>query len=456
MSYSYLEPFSCNSTSACPALYECIQSVCMHKSPLPPTEREIWGSVLLVFLLGMCNVGGMGGSFLASPILMIIFNFDTIPAIRTTYCMSLCGAIGNFLTNIRSRKPGSRKPAIDYDVAVLCIPLLISGASIGVIANSFLPPIISLSFLILLCLNSFFKCLRKAIAQYRYENAEKKAMKVATAMAAEGVTASDTNNSFSIDTDIIEEDLGKDNLENNSKQTEMEALNIENAPQPNYSLFPLKRYFEILILLCIVVGFLLLRGSKAFTSVVDVEFCGGLYWMIYVFAMASCFIFNCIAQYKLKKEKPDPTIRPQDFDVRKRPVKLSIISFFAGIMAGFAGTGGGLILNPVFLDLGMTGPVAAATSNFFVLFTAFISVFQTAIGGTLPLDNGLYFGSLSFFGAMVIASTLKCFVKRYNRTSLILFLLCVVTMSGALVVGTYIGYRMMIDPESMTNLGTIC
>lgn len=464
MNFSFIETMTCDSNSPCPALYECIQSVCTHKSPFPPTEREIFGSFLFVFLLGMANVGGMGGAFIASPILMTIFNFDPIPAIRITYCMIFCGAIGNFITVSRTRRPNSQKPAIDYDVAILCIPVLVSGASIGVIANSFLPPVISLSFLTLLCLHGFYKFWKKAIAQYRLENTQKDIQRSLLSSPDEKVT-DDIRSSISTTTSTIE-DQEKEIINAETKALHaslgIQSLNVESAPKPpNYPLFPLNRYLQIIVLLLIVVAFLLLRGSKTLPSIIGVEFCGGSYWMIYFLAMAVCFIFSFFAQYRLKREKEDPAERSkaetQEFDVRKHPLRLSMIAFRAGILGGFAGVGGGLILNPVFLDMGMAGPVTTATTNFFVLFTAFISVAQTAIGGALPLTNGVYFGSLSFVGAMVIASVLKYIVKKYNRTSLVLFLLCFVTLTGAIVVSVHAGYRMITGEDSkMMSMGSIC
>lgn len=452
LSSVFLEASYCDLSNPCPVLYECIQSMCTHKSPFPPTVREVFGSLLLVLLLGMCNVGGMGGSFIASPILMMIFNFDTIPAIRITYCMSLSGAIGVFITNCRNRAPNSRKPLIDYDTALLCIPVMVAGASIGTIANSFLPPIACLSVLVLLCLIALVKCWKKAITQYRQENYQRSIQKVLFLLGIIANTLrriTPTGEDTKIEVKIKEVPL------------------IENESKPRGPpLFPFRRYLQFLLLLLIVIVFLILRGSKSFRSVIQVKYCGGFYWMIYAFTIVSCFIFSFFAQCLVrKKAKGDSatTVSSESssaaeklFDVKKCAFRLSVVAFVSGVVAGFAGVGGGTILNPLFLDMGMSGPVAAATSSFLVLFTSFISVFQTALSGGLSLVSALYFGALSFLGALVIATVLKCIVKKCKRNSLILFVLCFVTCMGAVAVSTYIIYRMITNKSAMVGLGKLC
>ena len=47
-----------------------------------------------------------------------------------------------------------------------------------------------------------------------------------------------------------------------------------------------------------------------------------------------------------------------------------IYAFISGTLSGMLGIGGGLIVGPLLLDLGLHPVVSTATSNFLVLFTA--------------------------------------------------------------------------------------
>lgn len=47
-----------------------------------------------------------------------------------------------------------------------------------------------------------------------------------------------------------------------------------------------------------------------------------------------------------------------------------LYALMSGILAGLLGIGGGLILGPLLLELGLHPTISTATSNFLVLFTA--------------------------------------------------------------------------------------
>ncbi len=51
-------------------------------------------------------------------------------------------------------------------------------------------------------------------------------------------------------------------------------------------------------------------------------------------------------------------------------IKFPLYSFVSGTLAGLLGIGGGLILGPLLLELGIHPVVSTATSNFLVLFTS--------------------------------------------------------------------------------------
>ena len=51
-------------------------------------------------------------------------------------------------------------------------------------------------------------------------------------------------------------------------------------------------------------------------------------------------------------------------------IKYPLYSFISGVMAGLLGIGGGLIIGPLLLELGLHPIVSTATSNFMVLFTS--------------------------------------------------------------------------------------
>jgi uncharacterized membrane protein YfcA len=66
--------------------------------------------------------------------------------------------------------------------------------------------------------------------------------------------------------------------------------------------------------------------------------------------------------------------------------KFPLYSFVSGLMAGLLGIGGGLILGPLLLELGLHPLVSTATSNFLVLFTSS----STSVQFILLVSNTVY------------------------------------------------------------------
>ena len=64
-----------------------------------------------------------------------------------------------------------------------------------------------------------------------------------------------------------------------------------------------------------------------------------------------------------------------------------IYSFISGVMAGLLGIGGGLIIGPLLLELGMHPIVSTATSNFMVVFTSSSTSIQFIIFVCINLNT---------------------------------------------------------------------
>lgn len=440
----------CDSTNPCPVLYNCIDGACVHKDIFPMTQRELFGSVLAIFLVGMANTGGLGGAFISSPILMIIFNYDPLPAIRIVYCMTFGGAIGSFLHSVTGKRKNSQKPLIDYDLALICTPMLVAGASIGVLLNSFLPPFLTLGCLVYLMVQSLKKIYRNARIQREKENKPPQQQENPGVELREN-SRQRLNSEYREYLSVIH-------------HPELQLIQMEEAMQ-----FPWQKYREFIILLIIMMGLFVIKGTRTFSSLIGIEYCSLSYWLFYAMSIVVCLYFGKkdeklvaeaqeIKQHALLEEPPyiREQAENQSFLTPENSKYMSKISFISGILAGMLGIGGGVIMNPIMMEIGVSGEVATATSGLFVLFTSFISMFQTIMTGGVQLKTALYFGPLAFFGALGVSMYLKYLVNKYKRPSLILYALVFITLVGTIVVPLFAIQRSISNPSVMFKFGSFC
>ena len=122
-------------------------------------------------MAGLFMSGGLGGGAMMVPILIYLFKYHSKAAIYNAYAIIFGGALGNFLYSLYEIDYDTNKPQINYDVAALTIPSLLSGTIIGVTLNRAFPEILLLIFLTALIIFTLYKILKRAIRLRKEENA---------------------------------------------------------------------------------------------------------------------------------------------------------------------------------------------------------------------------------------------------------------------------------------------
>lgn len=123
-------------------------------------------------------------------------------------------------------------------------------------------------------------------------------------------------------------------------------------------------------------------------------------------------------------------------------LKLPMYSFLSGSMAGMLGIGGGLILGPLLLDIGLHPIVSTATSGFLVLFTSSSTSIQFIIMGMMKLDYAFACTLASTVGSFLGTLLIQRLVQKTGRYSYLIFTLVIV-----LGIST-----VMIPGEALVNL----
>ena len=126
-------------------------------------------------------------------------------------------------------------------------------------------------------------------------------------------------------------------------------------------------------------------------------------------------------------------------------VRCVLVVLIGGVVAGMLGFGGGMVLNPLMLDLGINPLVSSATSSVMVLFSASAATFSFAISNKLNYQYAVVYGSIcavaSIFGVAVISTS----VRRSGKGSQIVFTLAFIIAVGALMQAVFGGLAAVHD-----------
>ncbi|CAI5488158.1 unnamed protein product [Closterium sp. Naga37s-1] len=128
-------------------------------------------------------------------------------------------------------------------------------------------------------------------------------------------------------------------------------------------------------------------------------------------------------------------------------------ALLAGCMGGLLGVGGGMVMGPVLLELGMLPQVSSATSSFIVLFSSSLSVLEFYLLGRIPIPPALLFSLIAALAALLGLSTIRALVVRSGRTSLIVLFLSLVIAASAVLLGALGVMRIRSDWESGAPMG---
>lgn len=128
---------------------------------MPPTLREIIGGFFIVIGSALSNAGGIGGGGLLIPILLILLNFKTHEAIPISKLMIFTGAVTSFLMGLKNKNPYRNVIAVDLNIALILIPLILFGTMVGVTLNRVTPPWIILVCLAVVLVVNTWKTIKK-------------------------------------------------------------------------------------------------------------------------------------------------------------------------------------------------------------------------------------------------------------------------------------------------------
>ncbi|XP_044960252.1 sulfite exporter TauE/SafE family protein 2-like [Hordeum vulgare subsp. vulgare] len=375
-------------------------SLLVQQSSLLPT---VLACILSFLAATMSSAAGVGGGSLYVPILNIVAGLSLKTSTAFSTFMVTGGTLSNVLYTLLARGPG----LIDYDVAVVSQPCLLLGVSIGVVCNVMFP-----EWLITVLFTGFL-----SLATFKTYGTGLKRWRAESAATARGVLEGASTT--------------RDGTE--------EALLIGRKEGATHGCHWVDLTVLFTVWLCFFVIHLFIGGEGA-KGAFDMKPCGLAYWLITVAQIPVAVAFTaCIVQQKGKSQTQKSQVVELETSAKSRLDALPVYVFpvaalLTGVMSGLFGIGGGLLLNPALLHIGVPPKTASATTMFMVLFCASMSMVQFIILGVDGIVGALVYAITCFVASIVGLVVIEGAVRRSGRVSLIVLMVAAILALSAIVI----------------------
>ncbi|KAI4387317.1 hypothetical protein MLD38_005159 [Melastoma candidum] len=357
--------------------------------------KIVVGSIVGFFGAALGSVGGVGGDGIFVPMLSLIVGFDPKSSTAISKCMIMGAAGSTVYYNLRLRQPTLDMPLIDYNLALLFQPMLMLGISIGVAFNVIFADWMVTVLLIILFIGTSTKAFLKGIETWKKETL----MRQAKHMLERVVPAS----------------VGMDRL----------------PCHPNHQGESHPR-FDISFLSFGNTHFVKLLFGQTYTKT-----CSPKYWIVnslQVPIACSVTLFQAIGLYKGKRVIGS---KGKEITIWKvhHILFYCLLGIMAGMVGGLLGLGGGFILGPLFLELGILPRVASATSTFAMTLSSSMSVVQYYILKRFPARYASYFTLIATIAAFVGQHVVRRIIAVIGPASIIIFILALTIFASAISLG---------------------
>ncbi|OMJ69226.1 hypothetical protein SteCoe_33099 [Stentor coeruleus] len=396
----------CSLDEDCGLLHECIQDVCLHKSLSASEPLEYLGSALIILMSALANSTGIGGGEIMVPLLILLFFFETHLAIPLSLMLMLGSSFINTALRIPRRHPVIDRPLISYDIVAYTMCPLLIGSTLGVLINRIVPDWLILTLVTVLL---FYLTVQISV-------------KTIDTMVPKGKT-----HSFSSSIAITVAD----------NEVQIRSPDIESR------VFPIKPCLSIASVYIFSLICIYLRGDIEAISPIGIENCSGGFWFLIWF---QCFVLAVIAGIRIRhmrKNTQDMINVNYQFthDVIwniRNIMFLAGIGIFGGLGVGMLGIGGGAILNPTLIYLGMRPDVAQATAQTMALLTSSMTLLLYSLAGMIYIDYAFWFFLLSAIGASFGTWAVNFVAEKYQKKFLPVLMLAIVLGVATLATPTYV------------------
>lgn len=354
------------------------------------------------------------------------------------------------------------RPVIDYNMALFLAPMEMAGAVLGVIIQRLFPNWLFLIFAAVILGFTAYKTFKKFLAAYKKDKEaiaetrrltmKESQMAVDVAKATEdngnaapaneeekkegdAVDAANKDATPAVDGEGDIEMTEKGETTEMDNQTMTETSEEEDDPkelekrrkflEDDARQYPKEKLAYLILLWAGLTVITFLKGGKGVDSVIGITCEDAGFYVLVALQFLWTLGFAAVFGYKNVKATQVRLAVNYPFnesDVLWDSKKLYFYSFFtfvAGIVAGLIGIGGGMVLGPLMLVMGINPRVSTATTATMILLTSSSVAIMFVMSGLVPWEYALYFFCICLMGAFIGKKYIDAYVKKTGMASIL-------------------------------------
>ena len=378
----------------------------------------------MVFIISIVTtIGGVGGGGLLIPTYLLVGKFNLQHAIP----LSVITIFGDTLLRCyylfyKKHPMNPNRYLVDLLPLLILVPFDANTSFLGLILSQTFPNIITIILIVLVLGYTFIKSTKKALSTYLKEN----------------TYIEDQNHLELVMIDGIGEYFPKKDVEIN------EIINVTGDNFKDHNL----KAFYLLLTIGIISVFSITRTLISKCSV---------FYVIHILLQFSLISFigvklgkYILEEYEKKKTENFAFLEGDIVWDFYNILRFICIASVTGLLSTYMGIGGGMLITPIMIQVGMIPEVVVATSAVSTLFSSMITTINYAIEGKLLWQYGIWFSIISAIGSYFGLIMSDLILKRFKRQSIIIFFVSLILFTSIILL-TYESIRSNDGNISISN-----
>ena len=148
------------------------------------------------------------------------------------------------------------------------------------------------------------------------------------------------------------------------------------------------------------------------------------------------------------KEKTGRGLVPSDIRYHGSQLwTLLTFAFFGGFVSGAFGLGGGSVMQPMLISMGVPPAVSSATGMYMIMFSSAATSVMYATYNALDIPYALWLGTWSIIGFLFGVRIIERKVRESGRQSIIVYILAFILGISAILVPIFNGIEVYQDMQ---------